>query len=596
MELKKRADIPEELTWNTKDIFETEVKYNKTIESLVLKTREFILKYSGKLDEASTIVQSYDDYSQLMEILDLVGNYAYLNYSVDMTDSENQIRVGKAQVLQGELLSKLSFYESELLELDESVINNAMEINPKSAHMLKEILRKKPYALDPKVEEAISAFSPTFDSFYGIYETLKIADMTFPEFEVDGVKYPMSFVLHMNNYMFSTDTNVRRQAFQVVYKVLRQYENGLAANYNAHVQLEKTESKLRGYDSVIDFLLFSQNVDRDLYNRQIDIIMDELAPIMRKYAKLIQKTHGLEKMTYADLKVPLDSDFAPSVSIEEGWDYAKKALSVMGDEYLEHIKYAKENRWVDFAENIGKSTGGFCATPYGVHPYILLSWTGLLSEVFTLVHELGHGVHFIMAQKEHGILNCEPSLYLIEAPSTCNEMLLTNYLKGQSDDKAFKRWVMTAMIENTYYHNFVTHLLEAHYQREVYYLVDKGETLNADTLNSLKRATLEKFWGDAVEIEKGAELSWMIQPHYFMGLYPYTYSAGLTISTVASQRILNEGQVAVNDWLAFLKAGGVMKPLEMARIAGVDISTDKPLRETIAFIGEMVDEVIELSK
>ena len=166
----------------------------------------------------------------------------------------------------------------------------------------------------------------------------------------------------------------------------------------------------------------------------------------------------------------------------------------------------------------------------------------------------------------------------------------------QKDDFRFRRWVLASMIENTYYHNFVTHLLEVHFQRKTYELINKGEVLGAETLNQLKRETLEEFWGDAVKINDGAELTWMRQSHYYMGLYSYTYSAGLTLSTVISQAILHEGQPAVDRWISFLKAGGTKEILDMAKLAGIDISTDKPLKETIAFIGSLVDQVIQLSQ
>lgn len=596
MSLKKRNEIPVELTWNTKDIFSSEEEFLKGIEKLKNSIVSFNKKYNNNLNSDEIICSGVKDYLEIMVLLDQLSNFAYLEYSVDLTNPESMSRMGKLQVLEGEYLPQLSFFKSQLLEVEEDIILRAIKMEPSYETYLKDILREKPHTLDPKTEEALSAFRPTLNSFSNIYENLKQADMVFPEFEVKGEKYPLSFVLFENKYQYSIDTEVRRKAFEEFSKVLKKYENGFATNYNAHVQREKIESRLRGFDSVIDYLLFDQKVDVELYHRQIDLIMKDLAPVMRKYAKLIQKTYGLEKMTYADLKTPLDPSFAPEVSIEEGWNYSKNALKVMGEEYVSKVEEAQEKRWIDFAENLGKSTGGFCAGPYGVHPYVLLSWTGLLSEVFTLVHELGHALHFIKAQENHNILSWEPSLYLIEAPSTCHEMLLTNYLMEQNEDSRFKRWVLSSMIENTYYHNFVTHLLEAHYQREVYALVDKGETLNATILNELKLNTLKEFWGEEVEINPGAELTWMRQPHYFMGLYPYTYSAGLTISTVASQRILKEGQPAVKDWIDFLEAGGAYTPVELAKIAKVDITTDKALKETIEYISNMVDEIIELSE
>lgn len=218
-----------------------------------------------------------------------------------------------------------------------------------------------------------------------------------------------------------------------------------------------------------------------------------------------------------------------------------------------------------------------------------------MNEVFVLAHELGHAGHFRNAQRAQTLLNSESSTYFVEAPSTMNEMLMANYLLKSSTDPRFKRWVISSIIARTYFHNFVTHLLEAAYQRKVYDIIDNGGAVDAETLNDLFRSVLVEFWGEDVDINDGAELTWMRQPHYYMGLYPYTYSAGLTISTQVSQRILHEEQGAVEDWLATLKLGGSVSPVELAKTAGVDITTDKPLKDTIAFIGSLVDQLEQLT-
>ncbi len=218
-----------------------------------------------------------------------------------------------------------------------------------------------------------------------------------------------------------------------------------------------------------------------------------------------------------------------------------------------------------------------------------------MREVFVLAHELGHAGHFYLAQQNQNIFDTRPSQYFIEAPSTMNEMLMANYLMKNTEDKRMKRWVLSSIVSRTYYHNFVTHLLEAHFQREVYRIIDDGGSVQAATLNKLKRDTLEKFWGDAVRINEGAELTWMRQPHYYMGLYPYTYSAGLTIATEVSKRVLNEGQKALDDWKEVLKAGGTKTPIELAQMAGVDITTEKPLLNTIDHIGSLIDEIVKLT-
>ena len=176
-----------------------------------------------------------------------------------------------------------------------------------------------------------------------------------------------------------------------------------------------------------------------------------------------------------------------------------------------------------------------------------------------------------------------------------NEMLMANYLLKNSEEPRFKRWVLSSMISRTYYHNFVTHLLEAAYQREVYRIIDDGGSVHASKLSEIKKSVLQKFWGDTVVINEGAELTWMRQPHYYMGLYPYTYSAGLTIATKASKRILNEGPKAIEDWRNVLKSGGTKTPVELAQMVGVDISTEQPLLDTIEHIGQIIDDIIKLT-
>lgn len=357
------------------------------------------------------------------------------------------------------------------------------------------------------------------------------------------------------------------------------------------VQQEKIEADMRGYDSVIDYLLQDQEVTRDMFDRQIDVIMSDLAPVMQRYAKLIQRVHGLDKIRFEDLKISIDPSYEPDISIEESKKYIYGALNVLGEDYVKMLESAYDNRWIDFAQNKGKDTGAYCASPYFTHSYVFISWTGKMAETFVLAHELGHAGHFTLAQKHQNLLESEASMYFVEAPSTMNEMLMANYLFNSSDDPKFKRWVIGSILSRTYYHNMVTHLLEAAYQREVYRLVDEGESLTAPLLNKIMLDVYERFFGNAVEMTDGVELTWMRQPHYYMGLYSYTYSAGLTIGTVVSQKIKNEGQPAVDQWLETLKAGGSKSPVELAQIAGVDITTEVPLKATIKYISELVEEL-----
>ncbi|WP_143317150.1 oligoendopeptidase F [Clostridium sp. HBUAS56017] len=594
--LKERKDVDQALTWDLSAIYSTDEEFQSAVKEMKELSMKIEKDYKGKLNTAKKINECLDELRKLYKIKDLTNSYAELSVSVDYTNNENQDKYSKNINITSDIESKLSFIESEIIQADDKVLDDAINASKENSNYLKDKKREKVYALHPEVERVLAALSGTLEAPYKVYEQAKHADMNFKSFAVDGKTYPLGYALFENEYEYENDTKVRRAAFKAFSDKIRQYQYTTAAAYGVQVQKEKNIATLRGFDSVIDSLLFSQKVDIDLYNRQIDIITEKLAPHMRKYAKLLKKIHKLDEMTFADLKIAVDPEYDPNVTIEESKKYIEGALAILGDDYLEMVKRAYNERWIDFAQNNGKSTGGFCASPYGSNSFILLSWSEKMAEVFTLAHELGHAGHFKLCNESQNIFDVNVSTYFVEAPSTMNELLMANYLLQTNKDKRFRRWVLSSMISHTYYHNFVTHLLEAAYQREVYRIIDKGGSVQASTLSKIKKEVLEKFWGDDVKMIDGAELTWMRQPHYYMGLYSYTYSAGLTIATEVSKRILKEGKTAIDDWRKVLKEGGTKTPIELAKMAGVDITTDKPLVDTVDYIGSIIDEIIRLTE
>ena len=591
----KRIEVDHQYTWDLNPLFSSEEAFNEALTNVSASAVHLEATYKGKLTNASTINACLNELKEVMIKAYQVATFAQLSVSEDQTNGANVQRSMKVGNVFSTFGSKTSFINSELSVVTDEILEEAKLADPTNAGYLDEILRERPYQLHPEVEKTLSALSPVLGAPYTIYNRAKLSDMDFGQFEVEGNKHPLSFVLFENEWEFETDHKLRRAAFDKFSSTLKQYQNTVASTYQTQIQKEKIMANLRGFDSVIDSLLFNQKVDRDLYNRQIDVIMEKLAPAMRKYAKLLQRIHGLEQMTFADLKLAVDPDFEPEITVEESKKYLLEGLSVLGKEYTDMIERAFDERWIDFVQNIGKSTGAFCSSPYGVHPFILISWTSRMRECFVLAHELGHAGHFYLAQQAQNIFDTRPSLYFIEAPSTINEMLMANHLMKTADNPRLKRWVLSTMISRTYYHNFVTHLLEAAYQREVYNLIDQGGSVVAPVLNKLKKEVLEKFWGDTVILNEGAELTWMRQPHYYMGLYPYTYSAGLTIATEVSKRVL-EDPSAIEDWKQVLMAGGTKTPVELAAMAKVDITTDQPLLNTIEHISQMIDEIIALTE
>lgn len=593
-EMKDRNQISDDLKWDLSAVFESKEAFEEASEQLPKDVDAFSERFNGKIDSAETAVQAIKEYEEIVASASHIGQYGRLPVSVDIFDSEAQQQARHVSNVLAGVSAKLSFFQSQIEDLDDSTLNDIVEKEPTYQAFVRGIKASKKAKLDPKVEEALAQLNPTLGAFSEIFEQARSADADYGTFEVDGQTYPLSFVLYEEVYMYHEDPKIRRAAYDKFSQVLGQYQNVVATAYYTHVQKEKTLATMRGYDSMFDYLLESQEVDQDLYHRQIDMIMNDFAPVMRKYITHVKEEHGLEKMTYADLKVDLDPEYSTPVTIEDSKELVKEALAPLGEDYVNLILRAYPERWVDFAQNKGKRSGAFCSTTYGKHPYVMMSWTDQLSDAYTLFHELGHAGQGVLSNENNPLTSARPSLYLIEGPSTFNELLLTDYLQNKTEDPRMERNVLSKMISKTYFHNFVTHLLEAAYQREVYRLVDAGKSFNAKKLSELKRSVLEQFWGDAVELEPGAELTWMRQIHYYMGLYPYTYSAGLTIATQAFLKI-KSGEEPVDGWLEFLALGGQKVPAEATKVAGVDITTDKPLSETINYLDESVDRIIELS-
>lgn len=588
--LPLREEVPVKETWDLKDLFTSDQAFYQTLEQVVQMSLDFNHTYYQKLNNIEIIEKALDEYERILIEIDRLYNYPELRLSVDTSNEEAQKVNAKLNTTSGKLAGLLSFVDSEILELPDEIISE-LRSQTKYPHFIKQLQDRKPYQLSADVEKVLATLTPTLRSPFELYGTTKSLDINFESFVYEGVTYPLDYATFENEYEDHPSPEFRRKSFRAFSDALRQYQHTTAATYNMQVQQEKIEANLRGYDSVIDYLLQDQEVTKDMFDRQIDVIMSDLAPVMQKYAKIIQRVHNLDKMRFEDLKISIDPNFEPEISIEESKKYIYGALKVLGDDYVKMLESAYDYRWIDFAQNKGKDTGAYCASPYITHSYVFISWTGKMAETFVLAHELGHAGHFALAQNHQNLLESEASMYFVEAPSTMNEMLMANYLFNSSNNPRFKRWVIGSILSRTYYHNMVTHLLEAAYQREVYSRVDNGESLTAPLLNEIMLNTYKAFFGDTVEMTDGVELTWMRQPHYYMGLYSYTYSAGLTIGTVVSQCIKKEGQPAVDRWLKTLQAGGSQSPIELAQIAGVDITTDAPLKETINYISNLVDEL-----
>lgn len=593
-QLLRRSEVPVELTWNLDDIFPNKEAWETELNAVVSDIKT-VTQYRGRFAEGPAILLAcFTAYEALMVRVMRVANYAQLNLSTDGTSSEYQMMAGRMAAAIAGLEAEASFIRSEALALPDGTLERYMNEEPglkEFARMIEQMLAEKPHMLSPETEMAVASLGEITEAPYMIYERTKSSDMTFQPFkDAEGNDVPMTFAGYEGRYERSADVTTRRNAFAAFGEGLQRYKNTLAATFATEVKKNVVLAKLRKYESATHMLLARQEVPVEVYHNLHDIILPELAPHMRRYAQLRKRVLGLDKLLYCDIEAPLDPGYNPEVTYEETKDIILKGVAVMGKEYVDINADALNNRWIDLAENIGKGTGAFTSDVWGVHPYILITFDGGMRTSLVLAHELGHATNGVLTERNQRAANANPSMFFVEGPSTINELLVGNYIMSQSKDNRVRRWVIMQFLA-TYHHNFVRHLIEGELQRRIYRLAEKGQTITAETLSTVQGDILNEFWAGEVEVDANARLTWMRQPHYYMGLYPYSYSAGLTISTAAAQSIFSEGQPAVDRWLSVCKAGGIKKPLDLARMAGVDLSQPEPIRKAIAYVGKLVDDL-----
>jgi len=589
-----RAEVPEEMTWDLADLFASADAWEAELEALDA-ARADVDPYQGRLaDSAATLRRCLDTAETLQARFMRLSTYAYLRNAQDGTNPQYQAAMARVNALAARLGASLAFVDSETLALPDGTIERFLaDDDGLAAHRipLERLLETRPHRLSADTEGVLASLGEVLGAPYMIYGRSKASDIQFAPFtDAQGVERANSFNLYEGTYEPHPDADVRRGAWKSFSAGLKAYNNTYAATLATEVKKNVVIARLRRFGSTEDYLLQPHKVPQALYTDILRIIRTELAPHMRRYARLRRRVLGLDKLLYCDIKAPLDPEFEPHIPYEQACGTILASMEVMGPEYVEFARTALTRRWVDRADNVGKSSGAFCSSPYGVHPYILVTWANTTRNVFTLAHELGHAAHFGLAMKHQRFVNMRPAMPFVEAPSIMHEMLLARHILAGSSDPRTRRGVIMQLL-GTYHHNFVTHLLEAELQHRVYALSEAGQAITATLLNRCKGEILEEFWGDTVSIDDGACMTWMRQPHYYMGLYPYTYSVGLVASTAMAALVAQEGPPAVQRWLQVLKAGGTLKPLELMQLAGIDMSSPAPVRGAVAYVGSLIDEL-----
>ncbi|MCY0875607.1 MAG: oligoendopeptidase F [Firmicutes bacterium] len=588
MERLTRKNVAVDETWDLSDLFAMHAQWEAEL-SAIERDLSSVTVYKGRLSEgASTLAACLDAQERMHTRLTRVTAYASMRLATDTTDTQSQADSTQASTLGARVGTALSFIRSEIGRISLDTLAQWMDAcSALAAHryLLDDLARMRPFTLSPETEHALSMLRETLAAPHRIYSLGKGADIKFtPAKDAQGNLH----AVYDGGPLIAADPVLRRAAHASFGAGLAAHRNTFAATFATEVQNNVALAQVRGYPSTTAMLLHPHKVTQEVYDAVLDVIFTEVAPHMRRFQRLRQRLLGLDHMLYCDLTAPVPEGSVVSFAQAQAW--ILEALSVLGEEYHAIIRDAFAKRWIDRADNAGKRNGAFCNTVYGVHAYVFMTWADQMRPVFTLAHELGHAGHLMLAGRYQRHNHARPTTSFIEAPSTMNELLLAQYLLGRSHDKAMRTSVLLGLM-GTYHHNFVNHLLEGQLQRRIYHMAEKRIPITEKVLTESKGDILSTFWEDTVTIDETARLLWMRQQHYYMGLYPYTYALGLSISTAAAKAISEEGQPAIDRWLSVLKAGGTRSPVELAAMAGVDITDPATFKTAADYVGSLVDEL-----
>ena len=549
-------------------------------------------KYKGTLaDSEENLFQALNISEQASRLLQNLYVYTHMKSHEDTRINKNQANATKTDMLSTELSMATSYMVPEIIAMDSDKLGNYLKSEKLSYYKkhIDDILRLKPHTLNEREEELLAAVSDLSGVPENIYDMLSFADLQFPEIEDE--KGEKIRVTHANFSLFlkSKDARVRKDAFEAMYSVYNQYKNTFASTLYGGIKSEIFYAKTRKYESALQGSLFQDNVSVDVYNNLIDAVHENL-DTLNDYIDLKKKFLGLDKINMYDLYVPLTENFDMEISYEKAQKIILEALKPLGEEYLENVKKAFAEGWIDVYGNEGKQGGAYSWGSYDSKSYILMSYKDDLNSLFTLIHEMGHSMHSYYSKNNQPYLYSGYKIFVAEVASTLNELLLINYLLKNASSKEEKVYLLNYYLEQ-FRTTVYRQTMFAEFEKICHGKVENGEPLTAEDFNNIYYDLNKKYYGESCEVNEDIALEWARIPHFYSNFYVYKYATGFSAASALSKQILEEGDSAVDRYKEFLKSGGSEFPLDQLRKAGVDMEKKEAVDEALHVFKDLVKQL-----
>lgn len=590
-----RADVDVRFTWNLADIFPTDDAWRAEF-ARVRGQLDTLRSYQGKLAEhAQTLLAFLQLGDALSLALDKLGNYARRKSDEDTRNAVYQEMSAQFMNLAVEIDEASAFETPEILAIPDETLDGFYAAEPALEHYrlaLTRVRRQKEHTLSHEGEALLAAAGQLGQAPDDIFSMLNDADMTFPDaIDREGGRHPVTHGTFIP-LMHSPDRVLRESAFRSLYGVYGQFRNTSAAVLSSQMKQLQFFANARHYPSALHASLDQTEVPVEIYHNLIAAVREGL-PAMHRYVKLRKKLLGVDELHFYDLYTPIVADEDIRVTYDEAKALALDALAPLGEQYLSMLREGFENRWIDVYENQGKRSGAYSAGAYGVHPYVLLNYTDKLDDAFTLVHEMGHSLHTYLSNEHQSVTYANYVIFVAEVASTCNESLLMQHLLKTTDDKRRRAYLINYFLEQ-FRGTLYRQTMFAEFELWCSEQTRKGEALTAEALNEKYLVLNRDYYGADIVLDPEIALEWARIPHFYYDFYVYQYATGYAAAIALSQRILREGQPAVDDYLKFLSGGCSADPVTLLRGAGVDMASPAPVADALRLFGTLVDELESL--
>lgn len=592
----KRIEQKVEDTWCLEDMFESDDFWEEEFGRLQRMIFQFE-DFEGTLGESADRLLEYlkfnDETNLLMERLYV---YANMRYHQDMANSMYQEFAARAQKLMVEMSGASAFAEPEILEITTEKINVFFNENPELEtykRYISEILRGKNHTLDKKTETILAKSRQMANAAENIFSMYNGADIKFPSITTEeGEEIEIT---HGNfvPLLESTDREVRKAAFEGVYETYGKMRNTLAATFVANLDQANFYAQVRNFSSAREMYLYGSNIPESVYDNLIETVHKNMDK-MHKYVSLRKKILDVSELHMYDLYTPIAKAPDTKYSFEAAKDIVLEGLAPMGEEYIKVLEEGFDNRWIDVYENEGKRSGAYSWGAYGTHPYVLMNYHGTLDHVFTLAHEMGHAIHSYYSDANQPYVNAGYKIFVAEVASTCNESLLIQHLLKITEDEEEKAYLINHFLEQ-FKGTLYRQTMFAEFEKIAHSMVQNGEGVTADRLCEIYYNLNKEYFGDDIVIDKEIELEWARIPHFYNPFYVYQYATGLSAAIALSKRILEEGKPAVEDYMKFLTGGSSQDPIELLKIAGVDMTSSEPIETALELFGNLLEELQKIT-